>query len=91
MRIEAILSTLPEMVLHISEKALYETYISETLRVMCENLAKSQFIGGSYTTRSYKDLINGKREADDRTGEEIAAKVIKEIGLKIKTRDGSAV
>lgn len=83
MSFKAILSTLPEIVMQNSEKALHEIYIAESLRLICENIAKSRCIGGSYISLTYSDLINGRHKEDNRTGEEIIADVIRDMGIEL--------
>ena len=58
----------------------YRIYVSECLRIISENTAKMG--GGSYITAKLSDIINPK-PADNRTGEEIAADIIKRAGIEV--------
>ena len=57
----------------------YRIYVSDCLRIISENTAK--MFGGSYITAKLSDIINPK-PADNRTGEEIAADIIKRAGIE---------
>ena len=50
------------------------------MRVITENTAKMS--GGSYISAKLADIINPKT-ADNRTGEEIAADIIKRAGIEV--------
>ena len=43
----------------------------------------ANFAGGTYMQRRYVDIIGGAKR-DDRTGEEIAADIIRRAGLEVK-------
>ena len=58
----------------------YRIYVSDCLRIISENTAKMG--GGSYITAKLADIINPK-PVDDRTGEEIAAGIIKLAGIEV--------
>ena len=58
----------------------YRIYITDCLRIISENTAKMG--GGSYITAKLSDIINPK-PADNRTGEEIAADIIKRAGIEV--------
>ena len=58
----------------------YRIYVSDCLRIISENTAK--MCGGSYITAKLADIINPKL-VDDRTGEEIAADIIKRAGIEV--------
>lgn len=58
----------------------YRIYVSDCLRIISENTAKMG--GGSYITAKLADIINPK-PVDDRTGEEIAADIIKRSGIEV--------
>lgn len=62
----------------------YRIYVTEALRMTAENTAK--FSGGIYPTSSYLDSISPKEE-DTRTGEEIAADIIKRAGIEVIMND----
>ena len=58
----------------------YRIYVTDCLRIISENTAKMG--GGSYITAKFADIIN-PRPADNRTGEEIAADIIKRAGIEV--------
>ena len=58
----------------------YRIYVTDCLRIISENTAK--MCGGSYITAKLADIINPKL-VDDRTGEEIAADIIKRAGIEV--------
>ena len=58
----------------------YRIYVADCLRIISENTAKMG--GGSYITAKFADIINPK-PVDDRTGEEIAADIIKRAGIEV--------
>lgn len=58
----------------------YRIYVADCLRIISENTAKIG--GGSYITAKFYDIINPK-PADNRTGEEIAADIIKRAGIEV--------
>ena len=55
-------------------------YFAECLRIITENTAK--MCGGSYMKAKCADIINPK-PVDNRTGEEIAADIIKRAGIEV--------
>lgn len=55
-------------------------YYAECLRIIAENTAKMGC--GSYINAKLSDIINPK-PADNRTGEEIAADIIKQAGIEV--------
>ena len=59
----------------------YRIYVTDCLRIISENTAK-MVNGGSYITAKFEDIINPK-PADNRTGEEIAADIIKRAGIEV--------
>ena len=59
---------------------VYRIYVTNCLRIMTENTAKQ--VGGNYMTAEYTDLIHPKKK-DNRTGNEIAADVIRNAGIKV--------
>ena len=58
----------------------YRIYVTDCLRIISENTAKMG--GGSYITAKLADIINPKH-VDNRTGEEIAADIIKMAGIEV--------
>ena len=61
------------------EKAV-RIYYAECLRIITENTAKIG--GGSYITVKLDDILNPK-PVDNRTGEELAADIIKRAGIEV--------
>ena len=58
----------------------YRIYVADCLRIITENTAKIG--GGSYITAKLFDIINPK-PVDNRSGEEIAADIIKRAGIEV--------
>ena len=58
----------------------YRIYVAECLRMISENAASGG--GGSYMAVKFEDVINPKH-VDNRTGEEIAADIIKRAGIEV--------
>ena len=58
----------------------YRIYVTDCLRIISENTAKMG--KGSYITAKFADIINPK-PVDKRTGEEIAADIIKQAGIEV--------
>ena len=58
----------------------YRIYVTDCLRIISENSAK--MVGGSYMKAKFTDIINPK-PVDNRTGEEIAADIIKLAGIEV--------
>ena len=58
----------------------YRIYVSECLRIIGENTAK--VCGGSYITAKFEEIISQKPD-DNRTGEELAADIIKRAGIEV--------
>ena len=58
----------------------YRIYVADCLRIISENTAKMG--GGSYITAQLADIINPK-PVENRTGEEIAADIIKRAGIEV--------
>ena len=58
----------------------YRIYVSDCLRIISENTAKIG--GGSYITAKLSDIIN-PNPVDNRSGEEIAADIIKRAGIEV--------
>ena len=60
---------------------IYRIYVTDCLRMIAENTAKLS--KGSYTAAIFYDIINPKPK-DERSGEEIAADIIKKAGLEVR-------
>ena len=58
----------------------YRIYVTDCLRMATENTAKMS--QGSYNAERFYDIINPK-PVDNRTGEEIAADIIKRAGIEV--------
>ena len=58
----------------------YRIYVTDCLRIISENTAKTG--NRSYITAKFADIINPK-PVDKRTGEEIAADIIKQAGIEV--------
>ena len=58
----------------------YRIYVTDCLRMVAENTAKLS--KGTYTVAKFSDIINPK-PVDNRTGEEIAADIIKRSGIEV--------
>ena len=58
----------------------YRIYVADCLRIISENTAKMGV--GSYITAKFADIINPK-PVENRTGEEIAADIIKRAGIEV--------
>ena len=58
----------------------YRIYVAECLRMINENAASGG--GSSYMAVKFEDVINPKH-VDNRTGEEIAADIIKRAGIEV--------
>ena len=63
----------------LEDKAV-KFYYAECLRIITENTAKMG--SGSYITAKLSDIINPK-PVEKRTGEEIAADIIKRAGIEV--------
>ena len=62
------------------EEKAEKIYFAECLRIITENTAK--MVGGSYITAKLADILNPK-PVDNRTGEEIAADIIRRAGIEV--------
>ena len=58
----------------------YRIYVTDCLRMVTENAAKMS--KGAYTSARFYDIINPK-PVENRTGEEIAADIIKRAGIEV--------
>ena len=58
----------------------YRIYVAECLRMISENAASGG--GGSHMAVKFEDIITPK-PVDNRTGEEIAADIIKRAGIEV--------
>ena len=58
----------------------YRIYVTDCLRMVTENTAKMS--QGAYTAARFYDIINPK-QVDNRSGNEIAADIIKRAGIEV--------
>lgn len=58
----------------------YRIYVTDCLRIISENTAKIG--GGSYIAVKLADILKPK-QVENRTGEEIAADIIKRAGIEV--------
>ena len=65
---------------HHQRDLAYRIYVTDCLRIATENTAKMS--QGSYTTVRFYDFINPK-PVDNRSGNEIAADIIKRAGIEV--------
>lgn len=65
------------------ENRSYQIYVTDSLRTISENTAKT--VRGSYLKDRWADIVVPKPK-DKRSGEQIAADVIKNAGLKLLSR-----
>ena len=63
------------------EKKLYQIYVTDTLKLINDNIAKN--FGGAMIKTKYSELTQTVKE-DNRTGDEVAREVIGRLGLKVK-------
>lgn len=80
LRAGALLPMLSARLQKDSELDILRHYVANGIRLIAENTAK--VVGGNYLTVSYEEIIHPKPK-DERTGDEIAADVIRGAGLKI--------
>ena len=59
---------------------VYRIYVTDCLRMATENTAKMS--QGAYTAARFYDIINPK-PVDNRSGNEIAADIIKRAGIEV--------
>lgn len=59
--------------LKYEEEKAYKIYVSDALKVIAENTAK--FGGGSTLTVRYYDIINPKKEEEERTAEDVISNI----------------
>lgn len=76
----AILAALPSVVKSNVETEMFKIYVSDCMKILTENTAK--IAGGNVISKRFSE-INIFEKPDNRTGEEIAAEIIKKAGLKV--------
>lgn len=69
-------------ILDDTEELIYKRYMADGLKYVTESI--SQAFGGKYLYVSFIDLIDNNKKQIVKTGEEIAADVIKKAGLVVK-------
>lgn len=67
-------------------REVYEVYVTDALRHITENTAR--FGGGQFMKSRYYDSIH-PQPVSDKSGEEIAADIIRRAGLKMKGSDAA--
>lgn len=65
------------------EDAAYRVYVTDTLRLLTENTAKSS--GGAKVTKRWWDIIN-RPAPDTRTGAQIVQEIIEGAGLEVRKK-----
>lgn len=66
-----------------AEAQLFNAYVTDALMFITENTAR--YAGGRYQTRRWLDVAHPR---DTRTGDEIAAEVIRRAGLTFEMENG---
>lgn len=66
------------------EEKHYRSYMADALWAISENVAR--IAGGHYVSKRWDELIN-PTTPDERSGDEIAADVIRRAGLTLKGED----
>ena len=66
-----------------AEARLFKAYVTDALMLITENTAR--YAGGRYQTRRWIDAAHPR---DTRTGDEIAAEVIRRAGLTFEKENG---
>ena len=80
MGVRAVLAALPSLIIERYHDDIYKAYITDALQAITGNTA--MYAGGQAIQERYYDIINKKQ--DKRSGDEIAADIIKRAGLTIK-------
>ena len=62
-----------------NEEQLYRAYLTDALKAIGENTAKA--VNGAYLSVRWADIAEGRHQTDTRSGDEIAADIIKRAGL----------
>lgn len=70
------------------EEKLYRYYLTDCLRVITENTAKSAHTEASYINNRFQDIIEPK-PVITKSGDEIAEDIVRRAGLSIKTEGGT--
>lgn len=65
------------------EEAAYRIYVTDTLRLLSENTAKSS--GGARVTKRWWDIVH-RPAPDTRTGAQIARDIIEGAGLEVRKK-----
>ena len=68
-----------------NREVAYRIYVTDSLRVIGENLAKSPYVGGQYLPKRFSELVYPKAAAAKAPAdaEAIVADVVKRGGLKL--------
>lgn len=75
---KALMAVLPVAIKQNSERELYDSYVSECLRMLTENTAN--YLGGKYITKPFAEFLQPQ---ETKTAEEIVLDVIACAGLKV--------
>lgn len=82
MRAKAVLASLPALITQRLKDEMYVTYVTDSLMYTVNNIQR--LAGGVSIGKRYHDIVSGiDKPRDTRTGEEIAADVIKRAGLEV--------
>lgn len=79
MSAKAIISTLPTKIRQDAEKAVWEDYVAQCLRVITENTAKA--VQGGYVAKEYRDIIHP--QTSDKTADEIIDELIANAEIEV--------
>ena len=79
MSAKAIIATLPTKIRQDAEKAVWEDYVAQCLRVITENTAKA--VQGGYVTKEYRDIIHP--QTSDKTADEIIDELIANAEIEV--------
>lgn len=81
MNARALLTALPCQIRRAAEEDAFRAYMAECARLLTENTMRA--VGyGSYIQVKYHELIRPQK-LDTRSGEEIAADVLKRAGIEV--------
>ena len=79
--VRAILVTIRDRIQDDEEREAFRGYIADCLWAIAKNTANS--CGGSYFETKFRDGITNAKPADNRTGDEIVADIIKRAGIEV--------
>ena len=73
----AIVTALPIMLKQKARKEAYDVYVADCMRILTKNTAK--MVGGEYIDVKITDIIAEKKPSNNKSGEEIAADVLRRL------------